>query len=211
MSQKLAWIVFFVLFAATVGAGVIAYTTVTGNEAALAAEAVKIDSLRRDVTAADTPAVVSDDVASVIATETGVTKARLADDAAIVNDFLTKACNWSNFKEYVAARDSVMADYGLAPDSEFMIEFMPEVVEYTDNAGNVVNDIDHNHINMFFTDVHPYLTNVDESTGEQTYFALATIGSRVDSKVSGETEIALTYTINDSGQMYNVDAIRIVS
>lgn len=205
MSQKKAWIIFVVVFTITVGLGIYVFTTVSNNTAMLDADNLRISQLKSDIDSVD--ANKQSEQNSVVSETTGVSADRVYNDTQKISDLLKVACTWSSFSAYNAAREMLISDYGVSESSVFLSEFMPEVTEYTNNKGEIVNDIDLNNMNMFFSNISPHLVSVDLNADVYDYFAIVTVGSKVDQDVSGETHIAVTYSVDKDGNISNIDAI----
>ena len=132
---------------------------------------------------------------------TGVDENRQHRDEGIISDFLTKVGTWNSYESYMAARDSIMSEYGLTEDSDFMKSFMPKINNRTDDAGNNYNKIDTFGLNVKFTDNVTYLLSIAD---DYAYLSEAYMESKDDEGGEGRTRMVLLFNITKDGKISSV-------
>lgn len=132
---------------------------------------------------------------------TGVDENRLHRDEGIISNFLTKVGTWDSYDSYMKARDSIMAEYGITEDSDFMRSFMPKINNRTDDAGNNYNKIDTFGLNIKFTGNTTYLLSISE---DYSYLSEAYMESRDDEGGEGRTRMVLLFSITPNGKLSSV-------
>lgn len=138
---------------------------------------------------------------------TGLDAERVKTDDIIIEKFLKKCLSWKSYDEFKAIREEITESYNFAKDSNFMSVMFPNI-EVTDKDGNVYNRIDVESLNMSYDSLKSYVTNI--SNGVYTYFTEVTVTSTADDNTSSGM-IVCTYSIDEDGNMMNIDAFTIAS
>lgn len=141
---------------------------------------------------------------AVVTDSTGLDASRVAHDDNIAATFLKKCLTWSSYDEYMDVRKSLMDDYGLKPDSNFLKVFMPEVVNTTSPDGTNYNRIDVFGLNLSYDAMTSYVTDISDD--KYSYFSFVTVSSQSKTKYEGTTTAAFIYTIDKDGNITNIDA-----
>lgn len=142
---------------------------------------------------------------SVVAQSTGLDANHVQRDNRIASELLDKCLTWSSYAEYTRIRESLIKDYNLKEDSNFLSVFMPEIVNRELNGKNY-NRIDVFNYNLSYEGMTPYVTDISEDGGTYSYFTFVTISSKDDSGYEGNAKSAFIYTIDKDGNITNLDA-----
>ena len=180
------------------------YLVTENNQSAqLEAQSVEITDLQNRL--ATLEAAYNNKQSELIMNVTGLDMRRINKDKTVAEKFLDIVCTWDSYEEYMAAREKVMDKYDIAEDSAFMTVFMPVVGNKTAPNGMNYNQIDTNGLNMHYEDVAPYVTRI--RSGDYSYFSIVAIGSTWDN--GGETivHVAITYTVDSDGNIFDIAAI----
>lgn len=141
----------------------------------------------------------------VVTQSTGLDASRVAEDDSVAAEFIKKCLTWSSYEEYNNIRNSLISDYKLKPDSNFLTVFMPEVVNTTSPDGTNYNRIDVFGYNLSYDGMTSYVTDISDD-GKYSYFSFVTVSSKSKTKYEGTTTAAFMYTIDKDGNITNIDA-----
>ena len=134
----------------------------------------------------------------VLKNVTGLDKKRVEKDRKVIERFFKKTFSWTSYKDYEKMRFSLMTEYKLTKDSDFMKVFAPEVIN-TKMDGKDYNRIDVNGYNITFDSVTPYVTKIAED--KYSYFSIVRLSTK--SKDGGEalSNVIARYTIDSTGNI----------
>ena len=137
---------------------------------------------------------------AVVKEATGVDANRKARDERYMRDIVSTATTWSDFQAYQTARRTIINDYGIAEDSDFMQVFMPDPSQYENSEGESTNEIDSNKLNMSFDSMETYVSDI---VGEKySYVSIARIKTRsLDQDATADTYDIILYTTNEDGSL----------
>lgn len=137
---------------------------------------------------------------AVVKEATGVDANRKARDERYMRDIVSTATTWSDFQAYQTARRTIINDYGIAEDSDFMQVFMPDPSQYENSEGESTNEIDSNKLNMSFDSMETYVSDI---VGEKySYVSIARIKTRsLDQDATADTYDIIIYTTNEDGSL----------
>lgn len=128
----------------------------------------------------------------------GVSLDRIDKDASRFEAVLRDMCSWNSYDEYMAVRDKMISEYGIAEDSWVMTKFMPEVVD-DERYGNT---IDNHQYNMSFEECDVRCVSVNGDV--YSYFVQAWVSSGIsDSRAT--SMCAFTFDTKPDGSLVNVD------
>lgn len=150
-------------------------------------------------------------VKSLVTDVTGYDSTRKLNDDVKMRQLFKTAFSWDSGEAYKTARETVMKNYGIPEDSQFMTGVMAPLTEYevagykgTEGDGRKHNYIDDNALNMSFTDMKSSVTNIDDGT--YTYFAVVTTSSKDEKSASASADVVVTYTMDKDGNIGNLSA-----
>lgn len=161
----------------------------------------QIASVKSRISVLETTA--NDEAASAVYIASGIDSARQAIDDAVVEEFLQIVFEWDSLATYNEARELVMSTYGLSEDDTFMTVFMPYVASAEIN-GVEINDIDTNGLNMSYSEIESYVTNI--SGDYYTYFTLVTVESSDSNGATADGTSVFIYTVDANGNLSNLSA-----
>lgn len=170
-------------------------------------EAVLSDNIER--TKADVDVRVS--AANTAATQAvvdanGASLERIDGDIEIVEKLAETLTTWGDYETYMAARNSVIEDYGISKDSWVLKEFMPEVVVETDNYGHEQNIIDMHGYNMILRESDTRCVGFDGD--KYRYMTLAETASDFKGSL-GSSMFVLFITVDGKGNVSDVDGMAV--
>jgi hypothetical protein len=142
-----------------VGANVVPRVVMSAWGAEEAAVVKEAEDARK--AAAEAREAAESQQAAVVYESTGLDRARIEADEAVIRGMLRTMCTWSSQATYESARQALMRDYGVASESEILTEIMPYVAADSVNGkGEVLvghNQIDQRGLNMTLGDVTCHL------------------------------------------------------
>lgn len=142
----------------------------------------------------------------IVSSSTGLDAARKVQDDKIASSFMDKCLTWSTYKEYTDIRNSLIKDYHLSKDSNFLKVFMPEVVNTKSDDGTDYNRIDVFGYNLSYDEMESYVTNISEDGDKYSYFTFVTVTSQSRNNYEGSAVGAFIYTIDGDGNITDIDA-----
>lgn len=141
----------------------------------------------------------------------GVDTVRVDVDKKVISAFCKKVVSWSDYKSYCDLRNSLIKDYKIAGNSDFMTIFMPEYPEYvTSNDGTKYSMVDtYNKLtfksSLSYSDSTIYNTAV--SGGKYSYVVFVDWTSRdKDKNTSGSATSMFSMDVDSDGGISNVHA-----
>lgn len=144
----------------------------------------------------------------VFSNVTGLNRERTKRDDEIITDFLNTVFTWNSYEEYQKARETVMDEYKIKEDSDFINIFMPKVTNKI-TGGKEYNRIDEEGLNMSYSGFKSYVSSV--SSDIYTYIAEVSVASSY--KVDGNKDVvesnsytAIEYGIDREGNITDIKA-----
>jgi len=181
--------------------GIVSGVTVSGQNDALQRQEARLAELTDEVGAARAATTDLDDTISVQAS--GADAARVAADSDVIGDLLQSALTWDDDASYREARESTMRLYGLAPDSSFMVSFLPEAPVNIDSQGNEYPYIDAAGLNSQVGDFQAKLLSVDAVS--YSYMVLIDVQARSSDGLGAAVNVATAFvTIDGEGAVSQI-------
>ncbi len=172
----------------------------------LAAQQDQIDAITNKISVMEVEQ--SDKTEDVFSNVTGLNKERTKRDDEIIKGFLNTVFTWDSYEDYQKARETVMDEYKIKEDSDFIKIFMPKVTNVS-TGGNEYNRIDEEGLNMSYSGFKSYVSNV--SSDIYTYIAEVSVASSY--KVDGSKDVvesnsytAIEYGIDREGNITEIKA-----
>lgn len=141
----------------------------------------------------------------VVSESMGLDASRTMNDDKLAAEFIKKCLTWSTYDEYTSIRNSIIEDYGVKEDSNFLTVFMPEIINATSPDGTEYNYIDTLGYNLSYEKMESYVTNISDDK-KYSYFTFVTVSSQSKEGYEGTTTAAFMYTIDVDGNITDIDA-----
>lgn len=138
-------------------------------------------------------------------TITGLNLVRKKTDDKKAEVLLKYATTWKSGSEYRKKRSTIMKEYKLSDNDNFMKVFMPPLKQYgmtLKSDGN--NDIDTDSLNLSYDKMKSYVTNIQGD--KYSYFTVVTVNSHDKKGAVANGKIAASYTVNGHGKISNLNA-----
>lgn len=142
-----------------------------------------------------------------IAEAIGLDKSRVIKDTKVIENLLELSTTWSSGSEYSKARNSIIENYDIPEDSNFLTVIMPQLDTVYDSDGNKTNIIDMKGINMTYKGSDPLVLSMDGTV----YYYGTTVEVSVDDSYGGSNDYDLlfTYSVDAKGNLGDIDAQRV--
>lgn len=140
----------------------------------------------------------------IVQSTTGLNKERVTKDDEIADAFLTQIMTWSSYEEYSAIRQTLLNEYQMSENDNFMKVFMPDVVTKTSPDGTVYNRIDVMGLNVTYEGMKSYVTGIKADV--YTYFAFVDWSSSDKNGNEASTTCIFMYSIDSDGNVFDLDA-----
>ena len=140
----------------------------------------------------------------IIQDATGLNQDRVNRDNEIFEEFISYILTWNTWEQYMSIRSTVVIEYDLDYDGEFLTVFMP----YVPNAisGDVnYNRIDTMGLNMSYDRFESMPIGI--SLGVYDYIAWVTIRSENNHGHSATNTVVAMYSVDVDGNLLNISAI----
>lgn len=138
-------------------------------------------------------------------TITGLNLVRKKIDDKKAEALLKYATTWNSGSEYRKKRSTIMKEYKLSDNDNFMKVFMPPLKQYgmtLKTDGN--NEIDTDSLNLSYDKMKSYVTNIQGD--KYSYFTVVTVNSHDKKGAVANGKIAASYTVNGHGKISNLNA-----
>lgn len=147
----------------------------------------------------------------------GISDAKKSADDKVAEKFFGTVFNWDSYEEYNKMRQSLISDYGLAEDSQFMQAVAPKVEEIVgyqpkENAKTKfdveevsTNEIDANNLNVSYGSLKSYLMDIDANGGYE-YFGRITLSTVSTTGGTATRTYTVAYTVTSDSQITNLTA-----
>lgn len=150
----------------------------------------------------------------VVSEVSGLDMARVQSDDIKAEAFLKKVLTWGSYEEYNSIRESLMSEYDLTDDSDFMTTFLPAIPVVEDADGNKYNVIDKalssgEELNLKFVSMTSHVTGIVEDS--YSYFTEVSVSSN---SVNGGTAIGrciFEYTVSEDGKLSDLHGYTIAN
>lgn len=181
-----------------------AYTMVNGQRVSAEQQAAsRVEAEQQAVS--DLQAVLDEKADDSLSEATGVDTARIVSDRDTVERIARAALTWNDFASYNESRQTIL-DMGVAADSQFMTEFMPEAATYTNGDGSEMNTIDSRNATTEFTSATTYCRGFD---GDAYSYACVAIATSTSGSASDTATYIITCTLDGAGAISGVRAIQV--
>lgn len=151
---------------------------------------------------------VADRSSQVIRDATGgIDMKRKATDDDLAARLFSQSLTWSNLDDYLANRDTIVKDFKLKENGQFLSEFMPPelaglIRTAPDGTTYRLYDAD---LRSDFTDMTSYISGVDGDS--YTYFTVIRSKGYSDSNTTSQEQYSTaTYTVTGEGAIQNLHA-----
>lgn len=170
------------------------------NRASVDAKQAEVALLQNKIDAAAAANV--SDADAVIASATGASMARVAQDDEAVGEFLDEVMSWGSYADYNEIRNTLIEEWNLSPTGSFLSVFMPEVVNETMD-GKDYNRIDMLGYNMSFESLESHLIGIAKD--DYSYFSIVTVSTNQQG-TEALGQVAFLYTIDSGGELRDLSA-----
>ena len=206
MKKHLPIIISLVFFAFVIVVSVFMHSMQTES---LNEQQLKISSLENEIDVITRTQKKANEKA--MSSAVGVDTTRVDADKKVISTFCKKVVSWSDYKSYRDLRNSLIKDYKIAGNSDFMTIFMPEYPEYvTSNNGTKYSMEEAYNKSTFksslsYSDATIYNTAV--SGGKYSYVVFVNWVSRdKDKNTSNSATSMFSMDVDSDGNISNVHA-----
>lgn len=135
----------------------------------------------------------------------GVNFDRKAEDDRVITQVLSLATTWDSGETYNAQRQKLIAEYGIAEDSQFITRFMADQHCKTDSTGQQFCSIDTQGLNSRFDGMESVIAYQESGTYHYTGYMTVSSGSQVGEERS-ERRVPIRYGVNPEGKVVSLEA-----
>lgn len=162
----------------------------------LAAQQTSIDTLTTQITLASAAQAANSNQA--VHSATGMDMERKIRDDGIAEKFMSRVLTFTGYAEYQDMRKSVMADYGLTTQDQFVKSFLQSGQSaYGENADSLSSQ---------YSDMTSMCYRVDEDTGMYYYFTKVNCIASGAYGGNGTVTSVFMYTVDADGNLANLQA-----
>lgn len=136
---------------------------------------------------------------------TGLNLVRKKTDDQKAEALLKYATTWNSGSSYRKKRKTIMKEYKLSDNDNFMKVFMPPLEQYgmsLKSSGS--NEIDVDSLNMKYDSMRSYVTNIQGN--KYSYFTVVTVSSHDKKGAVAQGKVAASYTVDGQGKISNLNA-----
>lgn len=195
-------IAFSVCFVLVILCAFMSFSNISNAEAQVDSNKGRIASLQNQLDVAKSTQVKNEQ--QLVLSETGYDADRVELDVSAAEAFMQKLFDWSTNAEYVSIRNSLMKDYNLKEDSNFMCVFMPEPYVNTSKDGTEYPYIDLMELNANYRDMDIQVRNIADGT--YSYFARVSWYVTAKDGAAEYTESMFLFDTNDDHELLNLEA-----
>lgn len=176
-------------------------TNISASNIKLAEQTRQINDLKNKI---ETKQQSLDDTEKkLVKNSTGLDSERLNKDNQIASDFASAMFTWSSGDEYEARRKTMVDTYKISPQSSMLTVLFPKDTVVKQPDGSKLSYITTHKLNSTFEKLETYVSKIQ--SGVYSYFAFITWSASDDKGNEGKTTAVLTYDIDASGNMSNID------
>lgn len=174
------------------------------NAKAINAQEQRIEALNADIAKAKAAIKAKEDEA--LKEAVGLDASRRNADMDTINDLMASVGTWNDGAEYDKGRNTVLEQYEIPEDSQFMTEFFPEQPSKTSRSGDTYYEVDMKGLNSKVDNIETSLINIDGD--KYTYLSLVEISSSSKDNKARVSNISIVrFTTDSAGKILDINGM----